>query len=137
MMKFSFANVIPQNGYNNGGIWNTFERYTRKLVLGPHCESVEVISGPVYLKETPSGGEEKTHRERLIVLKENGIPIPERLFKIIKCNPREGRGKAYLSAFLFLNSETYDNSRTLADFKTSLSEIERVTGLLFNIKGTA
>lgn len=123
-MKFSFANVIPQNGYNNGGIWNTFERYTRKLVLGPHCESVEVISGPVYLKETLSTVEgeekEKAHRERLIVLKENGIPIPERLYKIIKCNPRENRGKNYLSAFLFLNSETYDNNRTLLDFKTSL-----------------
>jgi|LakMenEpi03Aug12_release.lakeMendotaPanAssembly.Ray.scaffolds.fasta_scaffold2011713_1 DNA/RNA endonuclease G (NUC1) len=21
---FSFANVVPQHGYNNGGIWNTF-----------------------------------------------------------------------------------------------------------------
>lgn len=70
--------MIPQNGYNNGGIWNTFERYARRLTLGPLCESVEVISGPIYLKETPGGETEssKVHQEKLVVLKENGIPIP-------------------------------------------------------------
>lgn len=106
--------------------------------MGPLCESVEVISGPIYLKETPGGeGEEggKAHHEKLIVLKENGIPIPERLFKIIACNSRQQ--KTYLTAFLFLNSETYDNSRSLIEFKTPMQEVERLTGLRFGIEGGA
>lgn len=45
---FSFANVIPQNGYNNGGIWNTFERYCRTLLKDKKCDTLEIISGPIY-----------------------------------------------------------------------------------------
>lgn len=37
---FSFANTIPQNGYNNGGIWNTFERYCRSLLKTNKCDTV-------------------------------------------------------------------------------------------------
>jgi DNA/RNA endonuclease G (NUC1) len=37
---FTYANVVPQNQYNNGGIWNTFERYSRDLVMSGKCESV-------------------------------------------------------------------------------------------------
>jgi DNA/RNA endonuclease G (NUC1) len=69
----------------------------------------------------------------LVVLKENGIPIPERLYKIIKCNSHEG--KAYLSAFTFSNSETYDNGRSLVEFRTPLEEVERATGLRFAVEG--
>ena len=51
---FSFANTIPQNGVNNSGIWNTFERYCRGLLSKDTCESVEIVSGPVYHSNAPN-----------------------------------------------------------------------------------
>jgi len=47
---FTYANVIPQNQHNNAGIWNTFERYSRDLVMIGKCESVDIVSGPIYNK---------------------------------------------------------------------------------------
>lgn len=65
--------MIPQNGYNNGGIWNTFERYARDLASNENCESVEIISGPIYVKNNPftqqSDNNPKSYRSKLIVLK--------------------------------------------------------------------
>lgn len=50
---FSFANIVPQNGENNGGIWNTFERYSRSLLSRSLCDSIEIVSGPIYHSNTP------------------------------------------------------------------------------------
>jgi hypothetical protein len=43
----------------------------------------------------------------------NGIVVPPRLYKIIKCNTKD---KAYASGFTFLNERTYDNSKKLIEF---------------------
>ena len=100
-MQFSFSNVIPQNYYNNGGIWNTFERFSRHLIENDTCSSVEIISGPIYLNSTPNTNQNALtntlYSSKLIVLKENGIPIPEKLFKIIQCNAKDGQH--YFNAF--------------------------------------
>ena len=40
-----------------------------------------------------------------------------------------------MDAFMFDNKQTFDNSRSLHDFKIPLSEVERHTGLKFNIEG--
>lgn len=61
--------MIPQNGYNNGGVWNTFERYARSLVVDDICQSVEIISGPIYLKNEGKKEENSVQSERLLVLK--------------------------------------------------------------------
>lgn len=106
---------MPQDGHNNGGIWNTFERYARSLVA--HCDSVEVISGPVYAGKA-------------VVLKENGIPVPARMYKIIKCNRG---GKSYVGAYEFLNARTSDNDKTLAQFEVGVGQVEKATGLSFSL----
>lgn len=49
-----------------------------------------------------------------IVLSKNGVIIPPKLYKIIKCNTGD---KAYASGFTFLNSKTEDNSKNLSDFE--------------------
>lgn len=69
LTQFVYSNVIPQNGYNNGGIWNTFQRYSRSLVVDDVCESVEIISGPIYLKNQPKKDENSLQTEKLLVLK--------------------------------------------------------------------
>jgi len=45
-MQFTYANMIPQDGDNNGDTWLTFETYQRELTS--KCRSVEIISGPVF-----------------------------------------------------------------------------------------
>ena len=67
--------------YNNTGIWNTFERYARTLLEEKLCEEVEIINGPIYPKNSPFSRDKekedaKTFKSSLIVLKENGVPIP-------------------------------------------------------------
>lgn len=40
----------------------------------------------------------------------NGITIPSKLYKIIKCNTKD---RTYASGFTFYNSKTYDNDKLL------------------------
>ena len=54
---------MPQDGTNNGGIWNTFERYSRGLAVNGLCDSVEVISGPIFPKNSPYTNNEETKVE--------------------------------------------------------------------------
>ena len=50
----------------------------------------------------------------------NGIIVPPKLYKIIKCNKDK---KSYASGFTFENSETFDNDKTLKTFEESLESI--------------
>jgi DNA/RNA endonuclease G (NUC1) len=65
-----------------------------------------------------------------MVLLENGMMVPEKLYKIIKCNAKDGQ--TYLDAFEFWNKKTFDNDKPLKAFKTSLESVENQTGLKFN-----
>jgi hypothetical protein len=61
-----------------------------------------VVSGPIYFKTGQYQGEngekyERVYQEKSIVLLENGIVVPEKLYKIIKCNTKTG--DQYLDAF--------------------------------------
>lgn len=104
---FSYANVIPQNSDNNGGIWNTFERYCRSLLKDSKCDTIEVISGPIYNSDKLLEGKywlklgyHDVYKNEQIVLLKNGIVVPPRLYKIIKCNTKD---KTYASGFTFYN----------------------------------
>lgn len=129
--------MIPQDGQNNGGIWNSFERYARDLAFRQDCESVEILSGPIYPKNSPYSKEAanpdaKSFNSVLKVLKLDGAPVPEKIYKIIKCNSKNG---SHYSAYEFLNEATEDNERTLGSFEVSLEDIEKQTGLRFNLFG--
>ena len=50
-MQFTYANTIPQHEDNNTGIWNTFERYSRSLLNDGKCDTIELVSGPIYYSE--------------------------------------------------------------------------------------
>ena len=65
------------------------------------------------------------------VMMKNGIMVAPKLYKIIKCNTKSG---SYTSGFTFLNSETYDNKKSLSSFETSLDEIESQTGMEFKLR---
>jgi DNA/RNA endonuclease G (NUC1) len=61
----------------------------------------------------------------------NGIAVPPRLYKIIKCNTN---GKTYASGFVVENTKTFDNDKTLASFEEPIQSIENSTGLAFTFK---
>ena len=58
--------------------------------------------------------------------------IPEKLYKIIKCNTKSG---SYIGAYENLNSRTEDNNKDLNHFEVKLENVEKQTGLKFNISG--
>lgn len=61
----------------------------------------------------------------------NGVVVPPRLYKIIKCNIQD---KTYASGFTFYNEKTYDNAKNLSQFEQSIQEIQDQTGLVFTFK---
>jgi len=65
-----------------------------------------------------------------MVLLQNGMVVPEKLYKIVKCNTKTG--EQYLDAFEFWNKKTFDNDMPLKAFRTSLQSLENQTGLKFN-----
>lgn len=58
--------------------------------------------------------------------------MPTHLYKIIKCNM--GDSLSYASAFEFVNKRSFDNKKKLSDFEIPLEELEKRTGLTFNLK---
>lgn len=70
------------------------------------------------------------YQEKSVVLLEDGMMVPEKLYKIVKCNTK--LGEQYLDAFEFWNKKTFDNDKPLKDFMTSIQKIENQTGLKFN-----
>jgi DNA/RNA endonuclease G (NUC1) len=54
------------------------------------------------------------------VLKENGIPIPAKLYKIIKCNTKNG---VYYGAYENSNRKTSDNDKSLNDFEVRIEDV--------------
>ena len=129
---FSLANTVPQNQYNNRGIWNTFERYSRSLLTDEKCDTIEIVSGPIFYSDIKDKDHPEVYHNQQVVFKENGIITPPQLYKIVKCNTKNGY--SYASAFKFKNEKTEDNAKTLAQFSVPIEEIENKTGLVFNFK---
>ena len=48
------------------------------------------------------------------VLLKNGLIVPPKFYKIIKCNTKDN--KSYASGFMFYNDQTFDNAKTLKQF---------------------
>jgi DNA/RNA endonuclease G (NUC1) len=101
------------------------------LLSNHKCETIEVISGPIYNSEKKLEGYENVFVNEQKVLMKDGIIVPSHLYKLIKCNTQS---KAYASGFVFENAKTFDNGKTLGSFEQSIEDIENLTGLTFNFK---
>ncbi|MCK9372710.1 MAG: DNA/RNA non-specific endonuclease [Sulfuricurvum sp.] len=100
---FTLANMIPQNGENNRGIWSAIESATRHLTN--QKGELYVITGPIF-----SGSQVKRIGGRVLV--------PTKLYKAIY-DPSSGRGAAYLVS----NAPTGDYE------VVSIFELEQISGL--------
>lgn len=119
---FLLSNVCPQNPELNRGYWKKLEEYTRKQV--PDNESVEVISGPLYLPQVE--GDQKIVSYQ--VIGPNNVAVPTHFYKVILLNAK--RGNPQVSAYIIPNSPV--NTQTpFQEYEVPLLEIEKATGLVF------
>lgn len=145
-MTFLMSNMIPQTAYLNRVIWEHLEQYTRDLV-STQGKKVYIIAGPIFDQDFGTIG---TNHE---------IPIPSKDFKIIfildknqtaadinsntpviavimpnllKSGKRPLDDKAELcSNRNFSTTENLVNTSDWQQYKTSVSEIERLSGFKF------
>ncbi len=107
---FFTSNIAPQDKRFNAGIWNRLEIQVREWCKS-HGE-VYVITGGVLKDGLPMIGEED-------------IAVPEMFYKIV------ARGKqADLRVLAFLVPHM-DSNRPLKDYRVSVDQVERVTGIDF------
>jgi DNA/RNA endonuclease G (NUC1) len=86
----SFANCAPQNEYLNRGSWKNLESYCRGLLRNDKCDTLEIISGPVFYSGTPMGRDSPNlFLNSQVVMMENGLVVPTSYYKIVKANVGE------------------------------------------------
>jgi DNA/RNA endonuclease G (NUC1) len=115
---FYYSVTVPQTGRMNRTTWVAVEQYTTRLSerLGP----IYVIAGPVYPDLTASN---RTY----LTLGSTGTTVPLYLYRVLLRRDADGRWRSL--AFLVPND--FSTSGDALQFVTSVSEIERLTGLRF------
>jgi len=122
--SFYLSNMAPQVGPGfNRGIWARLEERVRDLVRSR--KRLYVITGPVY--DAPDlGGPDKAFIWGTCERGDDrsGVAVPDGFYKILY-DPRRKRALA----FLFPNERL--RHRKVAEFRTSVREVEELTGLNF------
>ena len=127
---FTYANTLPQHKHLNRGSWKNLESYGRNLIRLGLCDTVEVISGPVYYSGYPKKDMPNIFQNYQVVLMENGIVVPPKCYKIIKGNKGD---KSYLAAFVLDNRRVIDVNIKLKSTLVEIGDLEYMTGLRFNL----
>ncbi len=110
---FYFSNMAPQTHALNAGDWKTLETRTRKLAIGdpghdiPAYDSIHVWCGSI--------GAAEVHEN---------ITVPEKCWKVIYIKKLH-----QYEAYIFDN--TFEKSKGLDHWKTTVSEVEMLTGFTF------
>ena len=131
------ANIIPQEGRNNGNFWFRMEMLTRRdlpQVLGN--EDAFVLSGPLYLPtlaysaaNDPDKGisryrQEKERKYMNHEVLEDQVHVPTHLFKVMVVKREE---LVCASAFIISNGPQPVNQK-LMDVEVPLEELEKKAG---------
>ena len=109
LKTFLLSNIVPQKHDFNAGLWKRLEQRELHNYALRYGE-IWIVAGPVFGKK--------------IRRTSTGLPIPEKLFKIIAC--MRG-GKVY--AISFLMDQKADGK--IDRYLSSIDEIEELTGLDF------
>jgi len=107
---FLMSNIIPQRHGLNAGLWKKLEQKIARNYPGRFGE-VWVLAGPVFAKNA----------QRI----REGVEVPEACYMILV---DENAGRLRTLAFIFPQQPRSDN---LADYLTTIDEIEARTGLDF------
>ena len=119
---FYLSNVAPQVPAFNRGIWAALERYCRELVLKAECESVEVISGPLFLPKNEAGKRYVKYE----VIGKNDVAVPTHFFKVIYA-----RNCGITKTETYVIPNHWAGFRPLNDHLESLEYLEKASGLIF------
>lgn len=111
--SFFLSNMVAQVANNNRGAWRLLEAAERQWASAPGT-NFYIISGGIYDPGHPVTG--------------NGLGIPTRLYKIIY-ERNSNRTMAYLMPNAPISPAT-DWTR----YQTTITEVERATGMRFNLK---
>ncbi|MCE9522500.1 MAG: DNA/RNA non-specific endonuclease [Alphaproteobacteria bacterium] len=110
---FTLSNMAPQVGIGfNRHAWAYLEKAIRGWVICGGRDHLYVMTGPVY------------SQDRNKVLGANKVAIPDAFYKIVY-DPARGRAIAFM-----LKNERH-KGRSLEPYRTSISEIEELTGIDF------
>lgn len=120
---YLYSNACPQLPGFNGGIWAKLERHVRNLVTTEGYDSVDVITGPLFLPYEEDGKRYVKYR----VIGDNDVAVPTHFFKVVHAN-YDSKVDTWV---YILPSEGYE-SNDLDDYLESLYKIEKVSGLIFN-----
>ncbi|MCH9634108.1 MAG: hypothetical protein S4CHLAM7_08510 [Chlamydiae bacterium] len=120
---FLLSNICPQNPKLNQGYWAKLERHARELAQ--EHSSVDVVTGPLYLPTVEGDKKYVTYE----VIGANNVSVPTHFYKIIQVNTKKGpQIKAYLVPNQCISTETH-----LKEYQVSIQEVEKVTGLAFEV----
>lgn len=123
---FLLSNICPQHPELNKGYWAKLEKHARDLAQ--ENESVDVVSGPLYLPQT----EEGKRIVRYQVIGKNDVSVPTHFYKVIQVNKgKESNRVAYL-----VPNEAIPIQAPLEDYQVSIEVVEKVTGLAFEVSHT-
>lgn len=110
--SFFLSNMVAQVANNNRGIWKQAETFERQWALQVPNSDFYIISGGIF-----DNGHAKTG---------NGLGIPTRLYKIVY-----EKNSKKVTAWLMPNTAL--PVKDLPMYQTSVNEIEKATGIKFNL----
>lgn len=120
---FYLSNMSPQDPQFNRGYWVKLEKYVRDLTK--NCKLVHVITGPLFLPNLEEHGKKFVKYQ---VIGRNNVAVPTHFFKVIM---REtATGHVNTEAYLLPNRQIAKET-PLSQFQTTVQDIEKVSGLLF------
>jgi len=120
---FYLSNMSPQVPQFNRGYWVKLEKYVRDLTRS--CKLVHVTTGPLFLPNLEEHGKKYVKYQ---VIGKNNVAVPTHFFKVIMRETTTGSMKS--EAYLLPNRQIAKET-PLSQFQTTVQDIEKVSGLLF------
>jgi endonuclease G len=116
------SHTCPQCPHLLKGYWANLETSIKSHAKS--CDETKIITGPLYL---PKQDENGTRYVKYRVIGDNDIAVPTHFFRLI--SSRQGENTE-MTAYIIPNAPVPKDT-PLDKFKTSVEEVERVSGIIF------
>jgi endonuclease G, mitochondrial len=119
---FFMSNMCPQHPKLNRGYWSKLEKHVRDLTKA--YPVVHVFTGPLYLPKEEDGKRWIKYQ----VIGENDVAVPTHFFKVLLLEKPSG---AMVCQGYVLPNEPIDSQIKIESFQTTISKIEKASGIIF------
>lgn len=120
---FFLSNMCPQDPQFNRGYWAKVEKYVRDLTKSHTV--IHVFTGPLYLPKKEADGSKWV---KYRVIGPNNVAVPTHFFKILMLE--KAPGKITYQAYILPNT-FIDSKKPIESFKTTVENVESVSGIIF------